>query len=128
MNKSLFFLHKLIATFTFCIILVSFTAPKSIAEPKTEQRRAACVLVDFDGRVRSTGRCNVNIATSNSGVKFDIEWDGSTSTQFSLNQFPSDGTYRINTNDGNATMQVEKQGSVFIIRGDRGFRGRIIFP
>ena len=128
MNKSLFFLHKLITTLAFCVILAGFAAPKSIAQSKTEQRRAACVLVDFDGRVRSTGRCNVNIVTSNSGVKFDIEWDGSMNTQFSLNRFPSDGTYRIRTNNGNATIQVQKQGTVFIFRGDRGFRGRIIFP
>ncbi len=70
----------------------------------------------------------VRLAISNSGVNFDIQRDGSTRTQFSMREFPSDGTYSIKTNNGNPTMIVEKNGSVFIFKSDRGFRGRVVFP
>ncbi|MDJ0518961.1 MAG: hypothetical protein QNJ74_22795 [Trichodesmium sp. MO_231.B1] len=129
MNKSLFFLNKLITTMALSMILVSWLGFNHITQAKTEEKRAACVLVDFDGRIRASGRCQVKITTTNSGVEFDIDWDGSTRTQFSMNKFPTDGTYSVNINNGGrATMKVEKQGSVFILRSNNGFRGRVIFP
>ena len=46
-----------------------------------------------------------------------------------MRKFPSDGTYSIKiSNGGRASMKVEKEGSVFILRSDSGFRGRVIFP
>ena len=129
MNKSLFFLNKLITTMALSMILVSWLGFNHITQAKTEEKRAACVLVDFDGRIRASGPCQVKITKSNSGVEFDIEWDGSTRTQFSMNKFPTDGTYSVEINNGGrATMKVEKQGSVFILRSNNGFRGRVIFP
>ncbi|NES03784.1 MAG: hypothetical protein F6K22_13605 [Okeania sp. SIO2F4] len=129
MNKSLFFLNKLITTMALSMILVSWLGFNHITQAKTEEKRAACVLVDFDGRIRASGRCQVKLTTTNSGVEFDIDWDGSTRTQFSMNKFPTDGTYSVEiSNGGRASMKVEKQGSVFILRSNNGFRGRVIFP
>ncbi len=128
MNKSLFILNKLITTLTLSIILVSWLGFNHITQAKTEEKRAACVVVNFDGRITASGPCEVTLTRSNFGVEFDINWDGSTRTQFSLNKFPTNGTYSVKLrNGGRATIQVEKQGKVFIFRTDRGFRGRVIF-
>ncbi len=129
MNKPLFLLNKLMIILAVPIILVSVFGFNKITQAKTEEKRAACVLVDFDGRIRASGPCDVKITTSNAGVEFDIEWDGATRTQFSMNKFPTDGTYSIKiSNAGRASMKVEKEGKVFIFRSDSGFRGRVIFP
>ncbi len=128
MNKSLFFLNKLITTLALSMILVGWVGFNHITQAKTEEKRAACVLVDFDGRIRASGPCQVKITKSNSGVEFDIEWDGSTRTKFSMSKFPTDGTYSVEiSNGGRASMKVEKQGTVFIFRSGSGFRGRVIF-
>ena len=129
MRKSLFFLNKSITTLALSIILVSWLGFNNITHAETEEKRAACVLVDFDGRIRASGPCEVKITKSNTGVEFDIEWDGSTRTLFSMRKFPTDGTYSVEiSNGGRASMKVEKEGSVFILRSSSGFRGRVIFP
>jgi len=120
---------------TLSIILVGWLGFNHITQAQTEEKRAACVVVDFDGRIRASGPCKVTFTTSNSGVDFDINWDGSVSTQFSMDKFPTDGTYSIEITNvrgtkkrtrGRASMQVEKQGKVFILRSG-GVRGRVIF-
>ncbi len=130
MKKSLFFMNKLITTLALSMMFVGLVGLNSIAHAKTEERRAACVLIDFDGRVRVSGPCMVKLTTSNSGVEFDIDWDGSTRSQFSMSKFPPDDrTYRVQVSNGSrATIEVKKEGTVFIFRTDRGFRGHIIFP
>ncbi|NES72202.1 MAG: hypothetical protein F6K24_46920 [Okeania sp. SIO2D1] len=129
MSKPLFLLNKLMIILALPIILVSLVGFNNITQAQTEKKRAACVLVDFDGRIRASGRCDVKITKSNTGVEFDIEWDGSTRTQFSMREFPTDGTYSVEiSNGGRAAMKVEKEGSVFILRSSSGFRGRVIFP
>lgn len=148
MKKSLFFLNQLITTLALSMIFVSLFGLNSIAQAKTEEKpaacteekpvacteekRAACVLTDFDRRVIAQGPCNVILTYSNTDVEFDIEWDGSISTQFSMREFPTNGTYRIKIRDGKkdrgvANMQVENDGTVFIFSSDRGFNGRVIF-
>ncbi|MGD1704150.1 hypothetical protein [Dapis sp. BLCC M229] len=130
MKKSLLFLNKLITTLALSTILVSWLGFNHITQAKTEEKSAACVVVDFDNRLRVSGPCKVKLTTSNSGVEFDINWDGSTRSQFSMSKFPPDDrTYRVEmSNGGRATIQVQKEGKVFIFRTDRGFRGHIIFP
>ncbi|NES79154.1 MULTISPECIES: hypothetical protein [Okeania] len=129
MNKPLFLLNKLMIILALPIILVSLVGFNNKTQAQTEEKRAACVLVDFDGRIRASGPCDVKITKSNTGVEFDIEWDGSTKTQFSMRKFPTDGTYSVEiSNGGRASMKVEKEGSVFILRSSSGFRGRVIFP
>ena len=61
-------------------------------------------------------------------IYFDIEWDGSTRTQFSMSQFPTDGTYIVKFKNGEkVNITVEKQGKIFTFEGDRGFRGKVKF-
>jgi len=129
MKKLLFIQNKLITTLALSMILVGLVGLNSIARAKTEEKRAACVLIDFDGRVRASGPCKVTLITTNSGVDFDIQWDGSTRTQFSMSKFPTDGTYSVKISNGErANIKVEKGGKVFLFRTSRWFRGRIIFP
>ncbi|MEB3341692.1 hypothetical protein [Okeania sp.] len=128
MKKLLFIQNKLITTLVISIILVGWVGFNNKIQAKTEEKRAACVLIDFDGRVRSSGPCNVILTTTNSAVEFDIEWDGTYRTQFSMRKFPTDGTYNVKIKDGGrASLIVEKEGSVFIFNS-RDFRGRVIFP
>ena len=110
-------------------LLVSLVGINNIAQAKTEERRAACVLTDLDGRIRASGPCKVILINSNTDIEFDIEWDGSTRTQFSMSKFPADGTYRVKLNDGeSASLTVKKKGTLFLFQDDRGFRGQVIFP
>ncbi len=122
-------------TLALSTILVSWLGFNQITQAKTEEKSAACVVVDFDGRIRVSGPCEVTLITSSSGVNFEINWDGSVTTQFSMNKFPTDRTYSVEiTNERGtkkgtterATLKVEKQGTVFIFRRG-GVRGRVIF-
>ena len=110
------------------MILVSLVGLNNIAQAKTEEKRARCSLTDFDGMIRGLGPCKVILINSNTGVNFDIEWDGSTRTQFSMSQFPTDGTYIVKFKNGEkVNITVEKQGKIFTFEGDRGFRGKVKF-
>ncbi|MGK7922135.1 MAG: hypothetical protein AB4080_19230 [Trichodesmium sp.] len=135
MNKPLFIMNKLMIILALPIILVSLVGFNNITHAETGEKSAACVVVDFDGRIRESGPCDVKITKSNAGVEFEINWDGSVRTQFSMNKFPTDGTYSVEITNvrgnkkrtrGRASMQVEKQGKVFILRSG-GVRGRVIF-
>lgn len=128
MKKSLFFLNKFITNLAMSMIFVSLVGLNSIAQTKTEEKSAACVIVDFDGRITTSGPCKVTLTKSNSVTDIDINWDGSTTTQFSMNKFPSDGTYSVEISNGQrVSMKVEKQGKVWIFQSGTGVRGRVIF-
>lgn len=109
--------------------MVSLVSPNNIAQAKAEERSAAFVLTDLDGRIISSGPCKVLLINSNTAIEFDIEWDGSTRTQFSMSKFPVDGTYQVKLNNGEiAGITVQKKSTVFLFRDNCGFRGQIIFP
>ncbi len=46
-------MNKLIRTLALSIILVSWLGFNHITQAQTEEKRAACVLIDFDGRIRA---------------------------------------------------------------------------